>query len=187
VNHLSDEQLITGCAGGDRRYMDVLVSRYHSRLLDFAFRHLYDREAAADIAQTTLIRTFEFAGRYRTQGSFRKWLYTIALNLIRDECRRRQVRKETLFSAWGDADDSEDKGKSPEDTALDRVLGSKVWVAVESLSDNQQTAIILRFRHDLKYEEIAKVMEAPEGTVKSWIHHGLRRLREMLNPAGSEG
>lgn len=82
--------------------MDVLVSRYHGRLLDFAPRHLRDRDCAADIAQNALVKVFEGAAWYRGQASFRTWLYTIALNLVRDEFRGRRVGRESLTCEIGD-------------------------------------------------------------------------------------
>lgn len=161
--------------------MDEIVSRYHGKLLDFAFRRLGDREASADIAQCALIRAFESAGGYRLQSSFRTWLYTIALNLIRDEWRRRKYRKESLSSEIEGAEDFiEVHVQSPEDSALDGIASAELWRVVGRLSENSSTAIILKFRQGLTYEEIAEVMGAPSGTVKSWIHYALKELRQRL-------
>ena len=184
MNHLSDEELAARCWHGDRRAMDALVSRYHAKLLDFSFRHLRDRDASADIAQSAFIKAFASAARYRPTASFKTWLYTIALNLIRDECRRRGRRKESLYSELEDGAPIPEiaAGDSPEQTVLDRAAGSMVWRAVDALSENQRSAVILRFRHQLTYEETAEVMGAPVGTVKSWVHHALRALRESLEP-----
>lgn len=194
MNDLSDEELMARCAWGDRPAMDMLVSRYHSKLLDFAFRHLRDRESAADIAQTALVRVFESAGSYRLKSTFRTWLYTIALNLIRDEYRRRRTRKESLSSELESAEglvemlaDRRSPDRSPEDTALDRMTASEVWKAVGGLPENYSSAIILKFRQGLTYEEIAAVMGAPSGTVKSWVHYALKALRESLEPIECEG
>ena len=187
MNHLSDEELMARCARGDRRAMDVLVSRYHGKLLDFALRHLRDREASADVAQTTLIRVFESAGGYRLKASFKTWLYTIALNLIRDEFRRRRVRKESLASESETVEDilevtadRASSGSSVEDAVLDRAMASELWQAVDGLGENHRSAVILKFRGGLTYEEISMVMEAPSGTVKSWIHYALKDLRKSL-------
>ena len=177
VNHCSDEELTARCAGGDRTAMDVLVGRYHAQLLDFAYRRLRDRDAAADIAQTALARAFQSAASYRPGASFRTWLYTIALNLVRDEWRRRRVRKESPLAETEPASDSH----SPEDAAVDRMDASALWESVAALPEDRACAVVLKFRHGLTYEEIAEVMRAPVGTIKSWVHHGLRALRESLD------
>ena len=185
---ISDEELMVRCANGDRRAMDILVGRHHAGLLDFVYRHLSDRDTAADIAQAALLRAFKAADRYAPTAKFRTWLYTIALNLTRDELRRRAVSKESAM-----LDEAEGRppvtvhGESPEDVALVKIFGDQVWAAVNSLNENERVSIILKFRQGMTYEEIAEVTGAPSGTVKSWIHTGLRRLRERLNPVYCEG
>ena len=174
---------MTQCACGDARAMDALVSRYHGKVLDFAFRHLRDREASADIAQLTLIRVFESAGSYRLRASFKSWLYTIALNIIRDECRRRGARKESVASDLEVVEDLVSvEVESAEDAALDRMAADELWESLDRIPENWRSAIILKFRQGLTYEEIADVMGVPSGTVKSWVHFALKALRERLQP-----
>lgn len=178
-NLRSDEELITACACGDRSAMDVLVSRYHSRLLDFAFRHLSNREAAADAAQTALIKAFTCAGSYRRKAPFRVWIYRITLNLIRDEIRKRQYANR--YQA--DAPETEPiESRTPEDEVLSRMNGNTLWEYIETLADGPRTAIILKFREQFTYEEIAEVTGSPVGTIKSWVHHGLETLRKRIGP-----
>lgn len=167
--------------------MDALVARYHGKLLDFAFRHLRDREVAADLAQAALVRAFQNIGRYRANSSFRTWLYTITLNIIRDECRRRRVRSETLFSEMGSGEPGEgqemeirDTDDGPESIALDGIVSARLWKAVDRLPENQRSAVILKFRQGLTYEEAAESMGVPIGTVKSWVHHAMKTLRRSL-------
>jgi RNA polymerase sigma-70 factor, ECF subfamily len=187
----SDEELMTLCAGGDRGAMDVLVSRYHSRLLDFAWRHLSDREAAADIAQNTLVKAFQSARGFHSRATVKTWLYTIALNLVRDEVRRRRASHECTVSeddleALSAGQERTSLDRSPEEQVLAKMSGASVWRAVEGLPDNEKTAIILKFRQQLTYDEIAAVMDAPAGTVKSWVHYGLLKLRKLPELADCE-
>jgi RNA polymerase sigma-70 factor (ECF subfamily) len=183
VNHPMDEELIARCARGDRQAMDMLVCRYHGKVLDFAFRHLRDREASADIAQLTLIRVFESAGSYRLRASFKSWLYTIALNLVRDECRRRSSRKESTASELEAVEDLMSvEVESAEDAALDRMAADDLWESLDRIPENWRSAIILKYRQGLTYEEIAVVMGVPSGTAKSWIHFALKALRQQLQP-----
>ena len=187
LKSLPDEELMALCACGSRQAMDEIVSRYHGKLLDFAFRRLGDRETSADIAQCALVRAFESAGSFRLQSSFRTWLYAIALNLIRDEWRRRKQRKESLASEIEGVDDFiEAQNPSPEGSALDKMAARELWRAVGGLSENYNTVLILKFRQRLTYEEIAEVMGAPSGTVKSWVHYALKELRERLGPVECE-
>jgi RNA polymerase sigma-70 factor, ECF subfamily len=179
VSQLPDEELVARCGRGDRRAMDELVSRYHGKLLDFVFRSLGDRDMAADIAQATFIRVFQAAASYRALSSFKTWLYTVALNLIRDELRRRGARHETLSSELPES--VEQSIGSPENSVLDEMISAEVWTEVEKLCDDHRSAIILKFRQGLTYDEISDVMGAPSGTVKSWVHYGLKALRQSLD------
>ena len=186
MNHLSDEELAGRCAHGDRHAMDVLVSRYHTNLLDFAFRHLGDRESSADIAQVALVRAYESVGRYRPVASFKTWIYKIALNLMRDQFRQRRARRESLASEIEGEDvlasAHTNGGSSPESA----IMNMELWRVVGTLPDNHRLAIILKFHHGLTYEEISEVMAAPTGTVKSWIHRALKSLRGVLEQSKSE-
>ncbi len=180
----SDEELIAQCASGNGRGMDVLVGRYHGKLLEFCLRQLGDRETSADIAQSALVRAFRSAAAFAGRSSFRTWLYTIALNLVREELRKRKRRGESLLSEITDeaAEEPEwvSQDLSPEDAVLKSAESRELWRAVDGLSYEHRSALILKFRAGLTYDEIGEVMRAPSGTVKSWVHYALKSLRKSL-------
>ncbi len=182
MSQLTDEELIARCARGDRGAMDVLVSRYHAKLLDFAVRHTQDRETAADVAQATLVRVYERADSFQAIASFRAWMYAIALNCVRDAYRKRQAKRESLSSEIEDSGDWAELvgGDSPEDLAVEAADSAVLWDAVDTLPERQKTAVLLRFRQQLSYDEIAAVTGAPVGTMRSLVHHALKRLRKTL-------
>lgn len=187
MSQITDEELIARCASGDRCAMDVLVSRYHGKLLDFAVRELCDRELAADIAQKALIRAFESSATYKPKAKFKTWLYTIALNLMREEFRRRKSRKESLICEIEvENAPAEPSEGSAESVVIEQFAQSELWDEVCRLPEQQRTAVILRFRSGLSYDEISEVMGAPSGTVKSWVHYALKALRKSLEPAKCE-
>ncbi len=165
--------------------MDVLVSRYHGKLIEFALRHLRHRDAAADVAQAALVKAFTSAAAFRHQSSFKSWLYAIALNLVRDRARRQKRKPEMLFADLSYGGEEPEWGDAGSARCGDGVFGQAatiaLWQAVEGLSEQQRTAVILRFRSDLTYDEIADAMGAPVGTTRSWVHHALKALRKSLN------
>ncbi|MCX6346282.1 MAG: RNA polymerase sigma factor [Armatimonadetes bacterium] len=185
MNLLSDEELIARCKNGDRRAIDVLVVRYHGNLLDFALRQLSDRDAAADIAQAALIRAFESVASYNpVRATFRTWLYTIAMNLIREDFRKRLRRNEASLDIVMEI---ADEGVSIEDEVADHIESEELWSNVCRLREEHRSALLLRFRQGLSYDEIADVMGAPSGTVKSWVHYALRSLKKLLEPTNCGG
>ncbi len=147
MNAIPDEELIARCAHGDRHAMDVLVSRYHGKLLDFALRHFRNRDTAADIAQNTLLRAYEAAATYQARSSFRTWLYTITLNLIRDEYRRRRVKPESLASEM-------DTGEEPS-----RVRSTPSAEDVAEERARRRFAEQSQMGGELSYEEILAAMK----------------------------
>jgi RNA polymerase sigma-70 factor, ECF subfamily len=184
VKHLSDEELITRLAIGDSRAMDVLVSRYHGKLLDFVLRQIGNRETSADIAQAAFVKAFESApGFDAKKASFKTWLYTITLNLVREEFRRRLRSRETPIL---DLDEQAETTGSAETQALEKVFSTDLWKQVSRLREEHRVALVLRFRQGLSYDEIAEVMSAPSGTVKSWVHYALASLKKLLVPQNCE-
>lgn len=193
LHRLSDEELIARCASGERDAMDVLVSRYHGKLLDFALRHLRDREASADVAQVTLVRAFRCAGAFRRQSSFRTWLYAIALNTIRDIARKTKRKPESLLSELPNSDNEPEwtalvgSGRegvacdSAEDTVMEQIDSVALWQAVDQLSEQHRTTVILRYRAELTYAEIAEVLKVPVGTARSCMHYALKALKRFLD------
>ncbi len=189
----SDEQLMLNAGQGDRNAFDELVRRYSSRMVNVAYQVLGDRELAEDVAQETFLRAYKSAARYRQISKFSTWLYTIALNLCRNELRRRKFK---TYSLEGMAERDEDSKirvdipdeKTQPDLDMERKeAGTLVRQAVEKLPEKFKAPLVLRDIQELTYEEISKILDLPEGTVKSRINRGRMRVKEILKPYyGSE-
>ena len=168
---------------GDRKALDVLVRRYYNPLLNFALRQTGDRDKAADMVQKTFVRVFSSARTYQPGKKFSTWVYTITINLCKDDLRRKQVRREASL------DEIEEKTgditrftetESGEDIALEGISSERLWEEVRKLPEKFATPLLLHFRQGLGYNEIAEAMGVPIGTVKSWTFHAVRRLRKRL-------
>ena len=189
----SDEQLMLNAGQGDRNAFDELVRRYSSRMVNVAYQVLGDRELAEDVAQETFLRAYKSAARYRQISKFSTWLYTIALNLCRNELRRRKFK---TYSLEGMAERDEESKvrvdipdeKTQPDLDMERKeAGTLVRQAVEKLPEKFKTPLVLRDIQELTYEEISEILDLPEGTVKSRINRGRLRVKEILRPYyGSE-
>ncbi len=185
----SDEQLMLSAGQGDRDAFGELVRRYSSRMVNVAYQVVGDRELAEDIAQETFLRAYKSAARYRQISKFSTWLYTIALNLCRNELRRRKFKTYSLEGmAERDEDSSKIRADIPDektqpDVDMERKeAGSLVRQAVEQLPEKFKTPLVLRDIQELTYEEISEILNLPEGTVKSRINRGRLRVKEILRP-----
>jgi RNA polymerase sigma-70 factor (ECF subfamily) len=156
--------------------LENLVANHQGSLFAFLYRMCGDADLAEELMQETFVRALQAAQRYRPQASVSTWLFGIAANLVRDRWRRQARRGPEV-----PLDDVDLVGPdNAEDDALQRLGFAQVRTAVLQLPLEQRSTLILRYYHDLSYEEIAQVLACPIGTVRSRIHNGLARLKRVL-------
>lgn len=167
---LTDEaRLVEKAQRGDNEALGQLLQRYERRLYAMALTKLSSRWDAQDAVQETLLEACAKLGALREPGSLAAWLATILLHkCYRIDASRRLVHVGEL--PHGDAFVFVGKERDEE-----------VLQAVAALPAEQGMAIALRFYLDLSCKEIAKLTDAPEGTVKSRLHRGMSRLRTALD------
>ncbi|HYF90720.1 MAG TPA: sigma-70 family RNA polymerase sigma factor [Symbiobacteriaceae bacterium] len=153
-----------------------LVTQYQGPLFAYLYRMCGDAGHAEELMQETFVRALRAADRYRPEASVKTWLLSIATNLLRDQWRRRKRWGPMLpFSDWGGgATDSMD------DEVLLHIEHEQVRAGLLQLPLEQRSVILLRYYEELSYEEIARTLSVPIGTVRSRIHNGLQRLKRML-------
>ncbi|MGE5672931.1 MAG: RNA polymerase sigma factor [Mycobacterium leprae] len=153
-----------------------LVAEHQAALFAFLYRMCGDADLAEELMQETFVRALQAAATYTPRAKIRTWLFHIAANLVRDRWRRRARQGEhlPLDALPLPAPDS------TEERALDRVTYLAVREALLQLPLEQRAALLLRYYHDLSYEEIATALSIPIGTVRSRIHNGLARLEHRL-------
>ncbi|MHC4952368.1 MAG: sigma-70 family RNA polymerase sigma factor [Planctomycetota bacterium] len=194
VSGPSDEGLVVAAQKGDRDAFAQLVRRYESQVYTMSMRLLSNREDARDLAQEVFLTVYQSLDRFRGEAQFRTWLYRVTINRCRDEIRRRRTVKHTrpvsleaLAGAPGDADgghalEPEAREPSPEAVARGREAELAVSDAVSRLPDELRETIVLRDVQDLAYDDIARVLEVPVGTVRSRLNRARTRLAELLQP-----
>jgi RNA polymerase sigma-70 factor (ECF subfamily) len=160
---------------------DSMVTRYQDRLMNVIGRMLSSREEAEDVVQETFVRVYQHRQSFNFQHCFSTWIYTIGLNLARNELRKRR-----RFKFY---DISEMEGNEKE-FAVDPKLPSRmpeiIGKAVETLPFKYREAFLLRDIQELPYDEVAKVLDVPLGTVKSRVNRARLMLREVLKPRMEE-
>jgi len=157
--------------------LERFVAANQRPLFAFLYRMCGDPDLAEELMQETFVRAIQAAKRYRPAASVTTWLFSIAANLVRDRWRR-QARRGDPVPIDGLALASEE---SPEAEVLKQASHEALRSALLHLPLEQRSALILRYYHDLSYEEIAQTLACPVGTVRSRIHNGLARLRSALN------
>jgi RNA polymerase sigma-70 factor (ECF subfamily) len=185
---LSDEDVMERCAMGSEAAFRALVSRYRTRIMNLVCRFINDRDRAEEISQEVFLRVFRNRERYRKSGKFSTWIFTIAVNLTKNEIRSR-VRHRGTFSL--DAMDEESGGQGvsfpdsrplPDEDLNAHEIGTKVAEALRKIPARYREAVVLRDVEGLSYEEVGQILRIPGGTVRSRINRARLMLKERLKP-----
>lgn len=172
---LDDAALADGVADGDRDTLEKVFSAYGGAVKSMALRVLRDETLAEDVVQDVFVSFWRSPEKYDPQrGSLRTFLLTIAhrraVDVVRSETARAR-REET--TPWEDSYDIEDEVWS-------KALSETVRKALEELAEDERRAIEMSYFGGLSYVEVARRLGAPEGTVKSRIRAGMRKLSMSL-------
>src|SRR5688572_28936504 len=169
-----DAALVTAYLAGEERAFDELVTRYQTRLLNFVYRTIGDRERGEDLVQEVFVRVYLHLHRFDRSKKFSTWIYTIASNLAKNELRSRARNPLVLFQSikqnWQDDDrpvQFEDPVSRPDDLFRKRHLRELVEEAVSKLPGHHRQVFVLRELEGKSYEEIAEITACNLGTVKS--------------------
>lgn len=183
---LTDEQAMWLVQSrNDSRAFSLLVERWSACIEGLCLRMTGDECKSQDIVQETFARLFNHRKEYRPTAPFAAFIRKIAMNLCYDELRRIQRRKEcSLDEADGDSPRSfesmPETALSP-DAALDaRERLETVRQALMRLPEGHRSVVVLRHYENLKFREIAEVLDIPEGTVKSRMADALTMLNRFL-------
>jgi RNA polymerase sigma-70 factor (ECF subfamily) len=183
-----DRQLVERARNGDKRAFDLLVQKYHRRLMRLLSRMVRNQEEVEDIAQETFIKAYRALPQFRGDAAFYTWLYRIGVNTARNYLSSRKRQMPTISDqAMNDDDDVDERIvaqdiNTPESMLLSKQVAMAVNDAVEALPEELRTAITLREMEGMSYEEIAEMMVCPIGTVRSRIFRAREAIAAKLRP-----
>lgn len=180
-----DGALIARCVGGDRDAFSALVVRYQDRIWNAVYQRLGDAHATMDVAQEAFVNAYRALPTYRSEGSFYGWLFTIAMNEVRDHRRKqgRALDKQSLDAPRGDKLEGRHVVAAPDDVSAredEEHAEHEVRAALAELEDDDARVLVLKDIEGLPYAEIAKLLAWPVGQVKSKVHRARIRLRRKL-------
>jgi RNA polymerase sigma-70 factor (ECF subfamily) len=187
----TDEDLLFALQGGHSDSLGVLVARWEGPLFRFVSRLVDRPEDARDICQETFLRILDKAAAFREGARFSTWMYQIALNLCRDQTRRKRRWGRLMMAPAASETAVEIEHAAPVTVvtspaaALEqREKQSAVRVALAGLPHEQREVLLLKEYEGLKFREIADVLGVPESTVKSRMYAGLDAMRTSLSTLG---
>ncbi len=190
LRELEDTALVNAYLDGETRSFDVLVERYQTRLLNFVYRIVGDRERAEDLVQEVYVRVYRHLARFDRSKKFSTWIYTIASNLAKNELRNRSRNPLVLFTSmtkgWEDEErplEFEDPSSRPDDLFRKRHVRELVESSVAQLPMHHREVFMLREIEGRSYEEIAEITHCNLGTVKSRLNRARNSFAEIIEPS----
>ena len=179
------------CRNGDMSAFELLVMRYKDLMTNFIYRSISDYHRAEDLAQETFLRVFKSANRYEPKCQFKNWIYLIATNLCRNEIRNRKRRNtaylDDLVSEDEDVNYSalmRDVSQLPDELYEKKEQQLMIQQTINSLPESQRVALVLVTYQNLRYDEIAEVLECSVSAVKSLIHRARQNMKKFLTEVG---
>jgi RNA polymerase sigma-70 factor, ECF subfamily len=176
---------VTSSQHGDVVSFNRLVLKWEKKIFNLSLRLLRDPNEAADATQEVFLVAFKRIRQFRQDSSFATWLYRIAVN----HCTNRlQRRPEGVHFSLDSSEDGQALRKnlategSQEEALIHAETQRRVRNSLEFLPPDQRVVMELRFFQELKFEQIAEIVEAPLSTVKSRFYTGLEVLKLRLTP-----
>lgn len=185
---MTDIEIINIILHGSRDKFLTLVEKYQLMVFRTCMGFLHDKDDADDLTQEVFIQTYQSLNSFKGDAAFSTWLYRIAVNASLNRVRKNsrtpilnrleslfdnRKEKEISFTAY----DTED----PESILISNDKSRWIQDALDSLPENQRTAIVLSKYDDLSQKEIAEIMNITEGAVEALIQRAKANLRVKLS------
>lgn len=178
---MTDTQLVENFRKGDIQAFNKLVERWQHRIHRVAYRYFASHDEAREITQKTFIRAYKKLNTLEEADKFPSWIYRIANNLCLDETKRAGRRRSAPLESVKNELLTKSVATDPERSLEKSELGKILQMALNRLPEEQRIVVILKEYEDLKFREIAEILEAPENTVKSRMYYGLKKLKEIFD------
>ncbi|MCS7253945.1 MAG: sigma-70 family RNA polymerase sigma factor [Armatimonadota bacterium] len=179
-----ERELLRRCKAGDEDAWREFIDTYKHMVYSFAYDLLRNPEDAEDVAQEVFINAFRAIGSFRGDSRISTWLYRVTknacLNFIRQRDKAVWESLDDQEGNWEELLDRDDDMPTPEELVLHEELREIVRRKIDELPHIYRTAIIMCDIRQLNYEEAARILNIPVGTLKSQVFRARRMLKEKL-------
>jgi RNA polymerase sigma-70 factor, ECF subfamily len=172
----TEKSLVLQAQQGDRNAFGELARRHYQGVVRVVYRMCSDTALAEDATQEAFIRAWVNLPSFQPSAPLRSWLYRIAINAALDILRRKP--EESLEE--NQVAMITDQAAGPETALIEKERVAIVQQAMKNLPEAARSVLVLREYGELSYQEIAKVLDIPVGTVMSRLNYARNRLRELL-------
>lgn len=177
MSALTDNSLMLRVKSGDLDKMGLLFERYHRPLFSFLYHMTGTAETSEDIVQNVFYRMLKYRHTFTGEGEFRTWMYHLARNVLNDSIKQNKSKNHEDVHVMADRI----AGGNPADEEFEkRQDAESLHRAMAQLSEDHREILVLSRFQELKYEEIAGILNITEGTVKVRVHRALGELKKVF-------
>lgn len=176
---ISDAECVRRIQRGETELFEILVRRHEKAIFNVVYRMLGDYDDAAETAQEVFLSAYRAIGQFRGDANFSTWLYRIALNHASTRRKSTNSRQRRLVPI-DDTELVDDVELGPAETLEKKEIRQRVQRALNELQPEDAMVILLRDLQDIAYEDVARVLNIPVGTVKSRLHRARQALKARL-------
>jgi RNA polymerase sigma-70 factor (ECF subfamily) len=183
-----DRQLVARAQQGDKQAFELLVEKYQRKLARLLSRFIRDPAEVEDVTQEAFIKAYRALPAFRGDSAFYTWLYRIGINTAKNYLMAMGRRAPTSTEVGAEEAEGFEEGEqlrdinTPESLLLSKEIAQTVNATIEQLPEELRTAIQMREIEGMSYEDIAKAMDCPIGTVRSRIFRAREAIAEQLRP-----
>jgi len=176
-----DAILIQKCLAGNEAAMRAFTAKYQNLVYSLCLRMLGHREDAEDVAQESFLRIFRALDRWDPSRPVKPWLLTIVAN----RCRTALTRRSKLPVSNDTAMNVEIERREHSKHAREQIdIADELQVALSGLREEYQLCFVMFYQQELSYEEIAEILDRPQGTVKTWLHRARAQITDCFRQRG---
>ncbi|MBR2567274.1 MAG: sigma-70 family RNA polymerase sigma factor [Paenibacillus sp.] len=183
TQQVPEEELIQRIIDGDKQLFSVIVDRYKHKVYGIMRGMGASHPDAQDLAQDTFIRIYRYLPTRREGSSFSAWVYTIAVNMMRDHMRR---VKSTTTRVNEESYTQGIEESTPEKQILQQEMKREIYRHLEQLPDSYRLVLLLKYTNELSYEEISEVTGMSAAQIRNALYRGKKSLQKQLKQARGE-
>ncbi|HEY0655548.1 MAG TPA: sigma-70 family RNA polymerase sigma factor [Chryseosolibacter sp.] len=172
---MTDETIMEAVKRGELQQATLLFERYNKRIFNFLARMTMDRELAEDLTQNVFLRIIKYRNSYREGNKFQSWIYQVARNVFSDHYQAHKNRFSNFVDVEKISDHMADRAEYDEQDEKEKILQR----SLAKLNEEQRELLVLTRFQQMKYEEVAAIMDTTVANIKVKVHRAILKLREL--------
>jgi len=171
---MTDEQIMEAVKNGNLQQASLLFERYNKRIFNFLARMTMDRDLAEDLTQNVFVRILKYRTSYRDGLRFQSWIYQVARNVFSDHYQAHKNRFSNFVDVEKVSDSLSDYNETEDMGEREKILHQ----SLAKLSEEQRELLVLTRFQQMKYEEVAQIMNTTVANIKVKVHRAIAKLKE---------